>query len=108
MGFTGDTAIDTKVGGTTVSVVEPEVVPNVAVMVVETCVPPYARPAALMVATPVGGELQVARAVMSWLEPSESEPVALNCWVAPAGMAGLIGVTVIELSEKTVSVAWPP
>ena len=34
-------------------------------------------------------------------------PVAANCWLVPAAMDGLAGVTVIEINEAAVMVALP-
>ena len=99
------TAIDASTGGPTVRVVELEIAPKEAVMVLEPWVTLLARPLALIVATPGDKEFQVTMADMSWLEPPESEPMAENCWVVPAGIVGLIGVTVIEFTGETVSVA---
>src|SRR5229473_6910939 len=48
-----------------------------------------------MVATEVFEELQVTEVVITWVLPSEYVPVAVNCWVSPAGMVG-VGVTAIE------------
>ena len=58
-GLAGVTAIDTNVAAVTVSVVEPLIEPEVAVIVVLPCVEPVASPAALIVATLVVPELHV-------------------------------------------------
>ena len=62
-GLTGATAIETKPAGFTVSVVEPTMVPEVAVMVVVPVATLVARPAAPIVATPVLDDVQVAELV---------------------------------------------
>jgi hypothetical protein len=69
LGFAGVIAMDTSVAGVTVSVVEPDVLPNVAVIVVEPAVTDVARPlepaALLTVATPAVSEFQVTDVVRS-------------------------------------------
>ena len=62
-GFAGVTAIDTKVGGVTVRVVEPLIEPNVACIVVLPVLTLVARPAPVMVATAVLLEVQVTELV---------------------------------------------
>jgi hypothetical protein len=42
--------------------------------------------------------------VISWLVPSEYVPEAVNCWVSPTGILGLIGVTDMEDSVAEVTV----
>jgi hypothetical protein len=56
----GVTAIETRTGWPTVSVAEPVVDPEVAVIVEVPTATPVARPPAAMVATDAGDELQVA------------------------------------------------
>jgi hypothetical protein len=67
VGFTGVTAIDDKVPAFTVSIVEPEIEPLVAVIVVEPAPAAAATPlfgeVLLMVATEVLDELQVTEVV---------------------------------------------
>jgi hypothetical protein len=62
-GFCGVTAIDTSVAAFTVSDVEPDILPDVAVIVVDPAATEVARPfepvALLIDATPVLDELQV-------------------------------------------------
>jgi len=107
----GDTAIDDSTAGPTVSVAVPLTVPDVAVI---TAVPgafDVTSPDALIVATLALPELHVTDAVMSWLDPSEYWPAALNCCVSPAAREGVPGVTLIELSVAAggaVVVAPPP
>jgi hypothetical protein len=106
-----DTAIDESTAGPTVSVAVPLTVPEVAVI---TAVPgafDVTSPDALIVATLALPELHVTDAVMSWLDPSEYWPAALNCCVSPAAREGVPGVTLIELSVAAggaVVVAPPP
>ena len=68
-----------------------------------------ARPLLLIVAIVVLDELQVTCVVISRVVPSEYVPVAVNCWVAPAAMLGLAGVTAIEdrVAAVTVRVVFP-
>jgi len=74
-GFIGVTAIETRVAGVTVSVVDPEMLPEVAVIIVEPAAAEVANPlepaALLIVAAPVFDELQVAAVVRSCVVPSE-------------------------------------
>ena len=58
-GLAGVTAMDTNVAAVTVSVVEPLIEPEVAVIAVVPCVELVAKPAALIVATLVVPELHV-------------------------------------------------
>ncbi|HKR26034.1 MAG TPA: hypothetical protein VJS11_01220 [Acidobacteriaceae bacterium] len=62
------------------------------------CAFEVASPDALIVATPVLPEVQLAVFVRSLLLPSEYVPVALNCSVKPAATDGVPGVMLIELS----------
>ena len=67
LGLVGVTAMDTSVAEVTVSVVDPDLLPDVAVIVVEPAAAAVASPlepaALLMVATPVLDEFQVTDAV---------------------------------------------
>ena len=66
LGLVGVTAMDTSVAGVTVSVVDPDMLPDAAVIVVEPAAVEVASPlepaALLMVATPVVDEFQVTDA----------------------------------------------
>ena len=70
LGFAGVRAIDVKVAGVTVSVVDPLTEPSWAVMVVEPVLEVEARPVAEMVATVVLEEVQVTVAVRFCVVPS--------------------------------------
>jgi hypothetical protein len=105
VGFEGVTAIDCSVAAVTVSVVEPFTVPDVALMVEVPTPAPVASPAAVIVATVVVPELQVAVAVRFWVVPSLNVPVAVNCWVAPLVIEGFTGVTAIDCSVAAVTVS---
>jgi len=98
--------IDTN-GFVTVSTVVPVIVPEVAVMVVVPTATAVAKPATLMVATAGVAESQLAVEVRFLVLPSLYVPVALNCWVVPAVMEGLDGVTAIETSVTAGGVVPP-
>jgi hypothetical protein len=66
----GLTAIDTSVGGVTVSVAEPLIVPDVAVMVVLPWLLLVASPEELMVATEVAEDVQETDVVRFFVVPS--------------------------------------
>jgi hypothetical protein len=102
LGLTGATAMEDKVAELTVRTVLPETVPEVAVTVVAPAVRAVARPMLLTVATDVFEEFQVTCVVISRLVPSEYKPVAVNCWVTPAGILGILGVTGITSIEIKV------
>lgn len=67
-------------------------------MVVVPTATAVARPLLLIVATEVFEELQVICEVTPWRVESEYRPMAVNCWVTPAGMFGLAGDTTIPVS----------
>ncbi len=69
-GLVGVTANDTSVGGVTLSVAEPLVEPEVAVMVAPPTLCPVANPLPAMVATAVADELQLAALVRFCVLPS--------------------------------------
>ena len=108
LGFVGVTAMDTRVAGVTVRIVDPETLPNVAVIVDVPAATEVAFPlepeALLMVATDVTDELQVTNVVRSCVVLSEKVPVAVNCWVVPSAMLGLVGVTEMDTSVAVVTV----
>jgi hypothetical protein len=108
-GMDGITATDDRVAEVTVSVVVPEILPEVAVMLVAPAVTAVARPLLLTVATEVLDELQLTCEVKSWLVPSENVPVAANCPVLCRGVLGLAGVIDREpkVAEVTVSPVFP-
>ncbi len=91
----------------TVSVVEPETLPAVAVIVVGPMARQVARPVLLIVAIPVFDELHVTDEVKSSSLPSEKVPLAVNCFVVPRPLVGLIGVRAIDERAFTVRVAEP-
>jgi hypothetical protein len=109
LGLVGVTAMDTSVAGVTVSVVDPDMLPDVAVIVVEPAAAEVATPsvpaALLIAATAIADEFQITDAVRSCVVLSENVPVAANLTVVPLAMPGLDGVTAIDTSvaEFTVS-----
>ena len=78
LGLDGVTVMDTSVAGFTVSEVDPVMLPDVAVTVVDPTATEVAKPEVPIVATPVLDELQVACAVKSCVVLSENMPVAAN------------------------------
>ena len=91
-------------GTGTVRVVEPEMFPLAAVIVLVPAAWGVANPAAVIVATLVFDEPQVTAAVRSRVVLFERVPVAVNCWVAPMATAGFAGVTAMETSAAVVTV----
>ena len=69
-GLAGVTVIETNVTEVTVNVLEPEIEPEVALMVVEPALTVVASPAELIVATLVADDAQIAVLVRFWLDPS--------------------------------------
>jgi len=108
-GFAGVTAMEATTGGSTVSVVLPVMLPEVAEMVGVPAAWLVARPPTAIVAATVLLDAQVAVEVRFCVEPSVYVPVAVNCSVSPAGTLGFAGVTAIETSAAafTVSVVVP-
>jgi hypothetical protein len=109
LGFAGVTAIETSVGGPTVSVVLPLTVPEVAEMVVVPTATVVARPLAEIVAVVVVEDAHVTDAVRFCVVLSLYVPVAVNCCESPFATLGLAGVTAMETSAApcTVSVVLP-
>ena len=103
-GFAGVTAIDTSVAEVTVSVVDPLIAPEAALIVLVPPATPVANPPAVIVATVVVCELHVAVLVKFCVELSEKVPVAVNCWVVPLAMEGFAGVTAIDTSVGALAV----
>ena len=75
LGLVGVIAMDASVAGVTVNVVDPEMLPDTAVIVVDPVATAAANPlepvALLIVVTPVLDELQVTAVVMSCVVLSE-------------------------------------
>jgi hypothetical protein len=108
LGFVGVTAMEVRVALVTVSIVLPDTLPSVAVIVAVPAASALATPmlpaALLSVATDVFDELHVTAAVTSWVELSEYFPVAVKATVTPAGALGAVGVTSIVTSVAGVTV----
>ena len=104
----GVTAMEINVAGVTVKMVDPCMLPIVAVIVVVPVVTGVTKPfdpaALLIAATDSADEPQVTSVVRFCVEPSEYVPFALNCWVVPIAMLGLDGVIVKETSVAGVTV----
>ena len=96
----GVTTIVCKVALVTVNNVELETPPNVAAIVLLPAATdtanPREPPALLTTAAAELEELQVANAVMLYVEPSEYIPVATNGFVVPSAILGLIGLIAID------------
>ena len=109
LGTGGERDMEDRVADFTVRVVLPEILPELAVMVVVPVAIAVARPLLFTVATDGFDELQVTWEVRSWVVASENVPVAVNCWVACRIMLESVGVTDIEdrVAEVTVRVVLP-
>ena len=104
--------MEDKVAAVTVRVVLSEMPPWVAVMVAAPTVTAAAKPLLLIVATEVLDEVQRTCVVISRLVPSEYVPVAVNRWLTPKGVFGLVGVKAMDdragtTVRVTLPVAWP-
>jgi hypothetical protein len=110
VGFTGVTVMETNAAG--VIMVDPEMFPEVAVMVDEPAATAVASPFVpwelLMAAIPASDELHVTEVVKSRAVWSEKVPTALNCTVVPGAMLALTGVTEMELNVTGGNGAPPP
>ncbi len=104
----GVTDRETSVAGVTVRVVDPEMLPEVAVIVAVPAAADTAsplEPAVLLIdATPVLDEFQVTVDVRSCVVLSENVPVAMNCWDVPLATFGFPGVTAMDASVAGVTV----
>jgi hypothetical protein len=107
-GFCGARAIDASVAWVTVSVLLPDIEPDVAVMcavpVATLVANPWLVATLLIVATAGESELHCTVVVMSCVLLSVNVPVAANCCVVPSGMEGIAGVTAIETRAAGVTV----
>jgi hypothetical protein len=103
-GLAGVTAIDCSVAAVTVSKVEPEIAPEVAVIDDVPAETAVARPTAVIVAVAGVAELQVMLPVRFCVLLSLNVPVAVNCWVRPLAIEGFAGVTVIDCNVAAVTV----
>ncbi len=105
----GVMAIEIKVAGDTVNMVDPDILPDVAVIVAEPAATGVASPfepaALLMAATAVVDEPHVTFVVRFCVVPLEYVPVAVNCLFVPSATLGLDGVTARETSVAGVAVS---
>jgi hypothetical protein len=107
-GAAGVIAIETSAAAVTVNVVDPDTVPEVALMVAVPCARLVAKPAVgallLIVATAGMSELHCTVPVMFCVVLSLNVPVAVNCCVVPRGTVGIAGVTAMETNTALVTV----
>jgi len=71
-----------------------------------------ARPFLSTVATDVLDEVQMTWVLISKPVPSENAPVAVNCWVIPAGVLGMLALAglrdmEVRVAEVTIMVVVP-
>ncbi len=113
LGLAGVTARAMSVAEVTVSVVDPEISPDDAVIVVSPAAMPDAVPlvpeVSLIVATALSDDVQIVDSVSSCTVLSVNVPMAVNCCVVSMAMLGLAGVIAIETSVAgvTVTSAYP-
>ena len=108
----GVTWMEASVAVVTVRPVEPETLPEVAVMVADPTLAPVARPwepAVLEIVANEGeDDDQVTEVVMSLKVLSLYMPVAANCSVVPLAIDGPAGVTWIEVRVTAAQVRPSP
>ena len=103
----GAIEMDSMIAGVTENIVVPDIVPEVAVMMVEPTPAEVPSPEVPpIVATAGVPEVQLTLLVKSEVLVSLKVPVAANCCVRPFGMLGEAGVTVIDTSTR--GDAFPP
>lgn len=105
MRLSGVTEMLTSAAGVTESVADPEIEPDVAVIVVVPRVPLTATPVAPMVATAGVEDVHDAEVVMTLVLPSVYVPVAMNCWEVPRAIEADAGETAIETNAAPVTVS---
>jgi hypothetical protein len=101
LGLGGVRDMEDKVAEGTVRVVFPEILCEVAEMVVLPGARAVATPLLLTVATALLDEFQLVRLLITWVVPSEYMPEALNCFVFPRGRLESAGV--MDMEDRT---AW--
>jgi hypothetical protein len=108
----GAIVMDLSTGAKQVTVVEPVAVPVAVAPVAEIVAYPLDVDAALQLTKPADTvatlgalETQAAVVVRFFVEPSVKEPVAVNCVAPPAATCGAAGVTLMEASAMTFTVA---
>ena len=112
-GFAGVTISAVRLPPVTVTFVEPETPPRVAVIVAVPAATPVIAPVEFTVAIPVLVEDQLAEALISCDVPSVKVPVAVSAFVTPEAMLGLLGVMAIAVgaaavTDRVVDPATPP
>jgi hypothetical protein len=99
----GVTLMETKVAAVTVSEAVPLTEPDVAVIVAAPVPTPVASPFTSTVATELEEVLQLT-GWSSCVLPSSKLPIAVNCWLVPAAIDGVPGVTEIEVKCAATTV----
>ena len=94
----GEINRDTSVGAVTVTVAEPVMDPDVAVIVAEPTATVVPRPVGETVMTVAEAELQNAELVRFCLLPSLLTPAAVNCVVSPRATELPAGETSIDVN----------
>jgi hypothetical protein len=103
-GAAGVTEIDVNTAAVTVTVAEPWIVPDMAVIVAVPFATLVANPPLLTVAIVVADEDQVTVLVRFCVVPLLYVPVAVNCCLSPAGTDGDAGATEIDINTAAVTV----
>lgn len=101
--FNGVTAIEARVAGKTVRAAEPEMEPEVAVIVADPVTTGVASPVGPIVAIEVADDFQLTEFVRSCVVPSVKVPIAWSCCVVPRGTDAVGGVTAIETKAAGVT-----
>ncbi len=104
-GAEGVTEMEVKIAVVTVNVAEPLIVPEVALMAAVPGAIAVASPPLFTVATEVDDEFHRAEPVRLLVVPLLYVPVAVNCWLLPAGMEALDGETEIDVKTAAVIVS---
>ena len=103
-GFAGVMASDTRSGCPTLTVADPLIDPEAAVMVALPMPLPVLSPVLTILATLVADELQLTLLVRSCVPPSLYVPIAVNCWFVPFAIEAVAGVTDNDVSTGAVTV----
>lgn len=102
--FPGVTTSEARFAALTFSDVLALVAPDVAVIVTVPRFKAVARPLVVIEAMFVPEEVHVTMLVMSWVVPSENDPVAVYCCKTPRGTERFTGVTLMEFKVALVTV----
>jgi hypothetical protein len=89
--------MEVSVGALTVIPVDPDVVPRVALIVVDPVATAVADPVLSIDTTEVSADAHVTCALMSWELPSLRVPVAVNCCVVSTTSEVSAGSTAMEV-----------